>query len=211
MLSGEDLVQGAGGSVDPATAAVLQFASGAVGALSSPCMLDSKHRAGLEIVADGMVVGVGEDWLEVHEGTDINQGSTVNQGTLTARRSGHGVLGARRGRPCPVACRWVTRSMPPAHRRGRRSGPPPRCPGPGRTRDGGGDVHPRALQSLDECGPREHRTIGRGHHLHRVGTARLISCGDRPWSLIIAAGVDVVVDERLFALDPALEAPPLPI
>jgi hypothetical protein len=101
--------------------------------------------------------------------------------------------------------------MPPAHRRGRRSGPPPRCPGPGRTRDGGGDVHPRALQSLDECGPRERRTIGRGHHLHRVGTARLISCGDRPWSLIIAAGVDVVVDERLFALDPALEAPPIMI
>lgn len=64
-----------GGSVDAATAAVLRFASGAVGTLSSTCVLHRKHRAGLEIVADGIVVGVGEDWLEVHEGAGVDQGS----------------------------------------------------------------------------------------------------------------------------------------
>jgi myo-inositol 2-dehydrogenase / D-chiro-inositol 1-dehydrogenase len=63
-----------GGSVDAATAAVLCFASGAVGTLSSTCMLAGKHRAGLEIVADGLVVGVGEDWLEVHAGPAAARG-----------------------------------------------------------------------------------------------------------------------------------------
>lgn len=58
-----------GGSVDAATAAVLQFAAGAVGTVTSTCVLKGKHRAGLEIVADGLVIGVGEDWLEVHDGT----------------------------------------------------------------------------------------------------------------------------------------------
>ena len=32
-------------------------------------MLGWKHRAGIEVVADGLVVGVGEDWLEVHDGS----------------------------------------------------------------------------------------------------------------------------------------------
>jgi myo-inositol 2-dehydrogenase / D-chiro-inositol 1-dehydrogenase len=58
-----------GGTVDTATAALLRFASGAVGTVSTTCVLDEKHRAGLEVVADGLVVGLGEDWLEVHDGT----------------------------------------------------------------------------------------------------------------------------------------------
>lgn len=58
-----------GGSVDAAAAAVLRFAGGAVGTVTTACVLDGKHRAGLEIVADGLAVGLGEDWLEVR-GTD---------------------------------------------------------------------------------------------------------------------------------------------
>jgi myo-inositol 2-dehydrogenase/D-chiro-inositol 1-dehydrogenase len=58
-----------GGTVDTATAALLRFASGAVGTVGTTCVLDEKHRAGLEVVADGLVVGLGEDWLEVHDGT----------------------------------------------------------------------------------------------------------------------------------------------
>lgn len=58
-----------GGSVDAATAAIWRFSSGAVGTLSTTCVLDGKHRAGLEIVTDGLVVGVGEDWLDVHDDT----------------------------------------------------------------------------------------------------------------------------------------------
>lgn len=57
------------GDVDAATAALLSFADGAVGTLTAASVLGAKHRAGLEIVADGLVVGVGEDWLEVRDGT----------------------------------------------------------------------------------------------------------------------------------------------
>ena len=58
-----------GGTTDVATAAVLRFAGGAVGTVATTCALAGKQRAGLEIVADGLVVGVGEDWLEVGDGT----------------------------------------------------------------------------------------------------------------------------------------------
>jgi myo-inositol 2-dehydrogenase/D-chiro-inositol 1-dehydrogenase len=58
-----------GGDVDAATVSLLSFASGAVGTLSAASVLGWKQRAGVEIVADGLVVGVGEDWLEVADGT----------------------------------------------------------------------------------------------------------------------------------------------
>jgi myo-inositol 2-dehydrogenase/D-chiro-inositol 1-dehydrogenase len=57
-----------GGDVDAVTAGLLSFANGAVGTVSAASVLGAKHRAGLEIVADGLVVGVGEDWLEVRDG-----------------------------------------------------------------------------------------------------------------------------------------------
>jgi predicted dehydrogenase len=53
------------GGVEAATGALLCFENGAVGTFATTCVLDAKHRAGLEIVADGVVVGVGEDWLDV--------------------------------------------------------------------------------------------------------------------------------------------------
>jgi predicted dehydrogenase len=55
------------GGVEAATGALLCFADGAVGTFATTCVLDGKHRAGLEIVADGIVVGVGEDWLDVRD------------------------------------------------------------------------------------------------------------------------------------------------
>jgi predicted dehydrogenase len=50
-----------------ASAALLCFRNGAVGTFGTACVLDGKHRTGLEIVADGLVVGVGEDWLDVRD------------------------------------------------------------------------------------------------------------------------------------------------
>lgn len=55
--------------VDAATAATLIFADGAVGTLSSACVLGWKQRAGLEIVADGLALFVGEDELVVRDGS----------------------------------------------------------------------------------------------------------------------------------------------
>lgn len=61
------------GTADSATAGVLHFAGGAVGTMTTTCVLDGKHRAGLEIVADGLRVGVGEDWLEVQDGARVQR------------------------------------------------------------------------------------------------------------------------------------------
>jgi myo-inositol 2-dehydrogenase/D-chiro-inositol 1-dehydrogenase len=55
------------GGAEAATGSLLCFRNGAVGTLTTTCVLDAKHRAGLEIVADGLVVGVGEDWLDVRD------------------------------------------------------------------------------------------------------------------------------------------------
>ena len=68
-----------GGDADAAVAALLSFANGAVGTLSTASVLGWKHRAGIEVVADGLVVGVGEDWLEVHEGADGPQRDTFDR------------------------------------------------------------------------------------------------------------------------------------
>jgi myo-inositol 2-dehydrogenase/D-chiro-inositol 1-dehydrogenase len=57
----------AGADVDGATAACLRFASGAVGTLATTCALGWKHRAGLEVYADGLALAVGEDGLVVRD------------------------------------------------------------------------------------------------------------------------------------------------
>ncbi|AVT39284.1 Gfo/Idh/MocA family protein [Plantactinospora sp. BB1] len=58
----------AGADVDGATAAALRFATGAVGTLGTTCALGWKHRAGLEVYADGLALSVGEDGLLVRDG-----------------------------------------------------------------------------------------------------------------------------------------------
>ena len=55
------------GGAEAATAALLRFANGAVGTFGTSCVLDGRYRTGLEVVADGLVVGVGEDWLDVRD------------------------------------------------------------------------------------------------------------------------------------------------
>jgi predicted dehydrogenase len=67
-----------GADVDAATAAVLRFASGAVGTLSTTCLLRGKHRAGLELYADGLAVTLTEEELVVQDGTAGPEGFTVD-------------------------------------------------------------------------------------------------------------------------------------
>ena len=69
------------GDADSAVAALLTFTNGAVGTLSTASVLGWKHRAGIEVVADGLVVGVGEDWLEVHDGGPEPHRSTYDRMT----------------------------------------------------------------------------------------------------------------------------------
>ncbi|GIG89958.1 Gfo/Idh/MocA family protein [Plantactinospora endophytica] len=72
-----------GADVDGATAAALRFATGAVGTLGTTCALGWKHRAGLEVYADGLALSVGEDGLLVRDADgerrmpgDLEQGRT---------------------------------------------------------------------------------------------------------------------------------------
>jgi predicted dehydrogenase len=56
--------------VDGATVANLRFTGGAVGTLAATCLLGWKHRAGLEVYADGLALTVTEDTLEIRDGAD---------------------------------------------------------------------------------------------------------------------------------------------
>lgn len=57
-----------GADIDSVTTAALRFASGAVGTLTAACVLGWKHRAGLEILADGLALALTEDGLFVRDG-----------------------------------------------------------------------------------------------------------------------------------------------
>lgn len=56
-----------GADIDSVTAATLRFDGGAVGTLAAACVLGWKHRAGLEILADGLALSLAEDGLTVRD------------------------------------------------------------------------------------------------------------------------------------------------
>ncbi|MEH1167386.1 Gfo/Idh/MocA family oxidoreductase [Micromonospora sp. CPCC 205539] len=56
-----------GADIDSVTTAALRFANGAVGTLSAACVLGWKHRAGLEILADGLALSLREDGLLIRD------------------------------------------------------------------------------------------------------------------------------------------------
>lgn len=60
------------GEIDRATAAVLRFESGAAGLLATTSLLEHKHRAGLEVHAEGIALELGETQLVVN-GTAVIQ------------------------------------------------------------------------------------------------------------------------------------------
>ncbi len=56
-----------GADVPTASTALLRFASGAVGSVSSSCLLDGRHRVGLRLVCPGRVLELRERALSDHE------------------------------------------------------------------------------------------------------------------------------------------------
>ncbi|GAB3003082.1 Gfo/Idh/MocA family oxidoreductase [Amycolatopsis acidiphila] len=68
-----------GGDVDGATVATLRFAGGAVGTLAATCLLGWKHRAGLEIFADDLALSLGEDTLEIRDGSEPPRARPVDR------------------------------------------------------------------------------------------------------------------------------------
>ena len=87
------------GGVEAATAALLCFANGAVGTFATACVLDGRHRTGLEIVADGIVVGVGEDWLDVRDAEGAHRAEYEAMAPRTAVDAAF--VAALRGTPVP--------------------------------------------------------------------------------------------------------------
>ncbi|MFD2766983.1 Gfo/Idh/MocA family protein [Micromonospora eburnea] len=53
--------------IDSVTAATLRFASGAVGTLAAACVLTWKHRAGVEVLADGLALSLAEDGMLIRD------------------------------------------------------------------------------------------------------------------------------------------------
>ncbi|MCW2911919.1 MAG: oxidoreductase domain protein [Actinomycetia bacterium] len=74
-----------GADVDGATGAVLRFRDGALGTLSTTCLLGWKQRAGLELVADGLWLSVGEDGLVIREDGANPVGEVVAADPAAAR------------------------------------------------------------------------------------------------------------------------------
>jgi predicted dehydrogenase len=71
-----------GATVDDVSAATLRFRSGAVGSLVSTCLLAAKHRAGLELFADGLALSLSELGMALDRGG----GATVTQAEVDAKR-----------------------------------------------------------------------------------------------------------------------------
>lgn len=65
------------GQIDRATAAVMRFESGAAGLLATTSLLEHKHRAGLEVHAEGIALEIGENQLIVNGTTVIQEGDVA--------------------------------------------------------------------------------------------------------------------------------------
>lgn len=58
--------------IDDSTAALLHFDGGAVATVTATCLLDRKHRAGVDLVASGLRIELAEDHL-VASGADVDE------------------------------------------------------------------------------------------------------------------------------------------
>jgi myo-inositol 2-dehydrogenase/D-chiro-inositol 1-dehydrogenase len=84
------------GDIDHVAAGTLSFASGAVGSITSTCLLRRGWRMGLEVVADGLVLALTERELVVDDGTEVR---TVPAGVDPMRREDADFVAAVRGEP----------------------------------------------------------------------------------------------------------------
>jgi myo-inositol 2-dehydrogenase/D-chiro-inositol 1-dehydrogenase len=88
-----------GRDVADATAAVLRFASGAVGTLAAACTLPSKEAAGIGVAADGVLVELTETSLRISGGDGVEEAQPVVDGRTAVDRAFVDVLS---GRPAPT-------------------------------------------------------------------------------------------------------------
>ncbi|MDQ3476149.1 MAG: Gfo/Idh/MocA family oxidoreductase [Actinomycetota bacterium] len=75
------------GDIDDVTVATLKMAGGALGTLTASSLLRHKHRAGLEIVADGLVLELTETELTVAENGSPTSRSPGNDAKIAVDRA----------------------------------------------------------------------------------------------------------------------------
>ena len=87
-----------GRDVADATAAVLTFASGAVGTLAATCTLAAKGRAGIDVAADGVLVELSETSLRISGPDGVEEAAPAVDARQAVDRAFVDVLS---GRPAP--------------------------------------------------------------------------------------------------------------
>jgi predicted dehydrogenase len=85
--------------IDEASAAVLRFASGAVGTLTTSCLFPHKQATVLEVVAPGLALEVSETELVVHDLDGTRRVAPAVDARVAVDR---GFIGAVRGMPFPA-------------------------------------------------------------------------------------------------------------
>jgi len=93
----------AGADIDEVSVGSLRFAGGAVGSLASTCLLPHLHRAGIEVVADGMWLSLSETELAV----EVDGERSLWRAQADARpRPDHDFVQAVRGGPDRIRVPW---------------------------------------------------------------------------------------------------------
>jgi myo-inositol 2-dehydrogenase / D-chiro-inositol 1-dehydrogenase len=92
--------------VEGATAAVLRFANGAVGTLAATCLLHWKHRAGLEVYANGLAISLTEDTLAARDTTTGEEVRRIDPDTAK-RAADRAFVDAVLGRPADIRTPYV--------------------------------------------------------------------------------------------------------
>jgi predicted dehydrogenase len=87
---------GGAGDIDHVATVTLRFASGAVGTVSSTCLLRRGWRIALEVIADGLVAALTERDLTIDDGTEVRRIAAVADPLL---REDADFVAAVRGEP----------------------------------------------------------------------------------------------------------------
>lgn len=92
-------VQVAAGDIHDVSTATLRFSTGAIGSISSTCLLRRGYRIGLELFGDGITVALSESELVVDDGRDRRVHAAQGDPLLREDRD---FIHAVRGGPCQV-------------------------------------------------------------------------------------------------------------
>jgi predicted dehydrogenase len=83
--------------VPDVSAATIRFRGGAIGSVSSTCLLRAKHRAGIELFADGLAIELSEEDMAVDEGRGALRSAAAEGAKTRADRDFVDAVAGRNG------------------------------------------------------------------------------------------------------------------